>query len=512
MESDALEVRPRSEARLAGLLATGISLTALWAVDGLTTSVQFPPTALAEAIIRAVPGGVSTFFIDLLKHWALRLLALGVLIGALALGGEAFYRTLRADGRPRPLLTGALLAVVSAIAIVVGPADREEAIALIVVLGMTAALYGAVARRLFEVLTEEGEAFESRRRALRLGVGGAVGLAALGGVAGWFARRFGGPDTNVPLVAPDARAIIPSREPFPDVAGLSPEITSAEDHYVVDINLVPPSIEADDWDLVVRGLVATPSRFTFRSLQRSFPVVEEHSVLTCISNEVGGKLVGNSLWGGVRLRDVLAEAGVSDTAVDVVFRAQDGYSDSIPVETAMDPSVLVAVSQNGRPLTQEHGFPCRIRVPMIYGMKNVKWLREIEVVDHDYQGYWMERGWSDEAIVLTQSRIDVAGVDGSARRGEPTWVAGVAWAGDRGISKVEVSMDAGETFKEAMLHPPINRFTWTRWALRWTPEREGEVTLVCRATDGTGTTQTPERSRPHPSGASGRHRVRVRVA
>jgi DMSO/TMAO reductase YedYZ molybdopterin-dependent catalytic subunit len=512
MERDALAARPRSEVRLAGLLATGICLTALWVVDGLTTSVQFPPTALAEAIIRAAPGDISTFFIDLLKHWALRLLALGVLIGALVLGGEVLYRTLRSGTRPRPLLSGALLAVASVIAIVLGPADREEPAALVVVLGATALLYSAVARRMFDLLTEEGEASESRRRALRLGVGGVVGLAAFGGVAGWLAKRFGGPDTNVPLVAPEARATIPSREPFPDIVGLSPEITSAEDHYVVDINLVPPSIEADDWDLVVHGLVATPLKLTFQSLQRRFPIVEEHSVLTCISNEVGGKLVGNSLWGGVRLRDVLAEAGVNDGAVDVIFRAQDGYSDSIPLRTAMDPSVLVAVSQNGRPLTQEHGFPCRIRVPMIYGMKNVKWLREIEVVDHDYQGYWMERGWSDEAFVRTQSRIDVVGVDGSARRGEPTWIAGVAWAGDRGISKVEVSTDGGENWAEAMLHPPINRLTWTRWALRWTPETEGQATLVCRATDGQGKTQTPERSRPHPSGATGHHRAEVRVA
>jgi DMSO/TMAO reductase YedYZ molybdopterin-dependent catalytic subunit len=512
MENDSPgPARHNSEARLAGALATGICLTGLWVVDGLTTSVQFPPTALAEAIIRAVPGDVSTFFIDLLKHWALRLLAVGVVIAALAFGAEAILRTRRADGTPRPWVAALLLASLSAAAIVLGPRNQEDPAALIFVLGAAAMLYATAGRRMYELLTEEGAALPARRRALRLGIGGALGLVALGGVAGWFAKRFGGPDTDVPLVTPEVRATEPARGSFPNVAGLSPEVTSADDHYVVDINLVPPSIEADDWDLRVEGLVDAPLTLTFTSLQRGFPIVEEHSVLTCISNEVGGGLVGNSVWGGVRLRDLLSEAGVREGAVDVVFRAEDGYSDSIPLEVAMDPSVLVAVSQNGRPLTQEHGFPCRVRVPMIYGMKNVKWLRQVEVVDHDYQGYWMERGWSDEAVVRTQSRIDVAGVDRSARRGEPTWIAGVAWAGGRGIAKVEVSTDGGRSWEEAMLHPPISRFAWTQWAYRWTPKGEGGVVVVCRATDDMGDTQTAELARPHPAGATGYHRVEVDV-
>ena len=500
---------PRHELRLAGLLATGLCLTALWVISMLTSSVPFAPTALAEALIRITPGGVSTFFIESLGHWAVRLLGLGAVVGALIVGGELLAATVRSDERPRPVVAGVLLAALAAIAIVLGPMDTESPVAMAIVLTSAALVYAWIATRLCRVLSAEGGVDESRRRALRLGLGGAIGIATFGGALGWFAKRFGGPDTNVALVTPAQPATLPARPDFPDIPGLTPEITSAADHYVVDINLVPPSVEADGWDLTVHGLVDRELTLDFGSLQRRFEVVEEHSVLTCISNEVGGSLVGHSVWGGVRLADVLAAATPSTAAVDVIFRADDGYSDSIPIEIARDPSTLIAVSQNGAPLTQEHGFPCRMRVPMIYGMKNVKWLREIEVVDFDYHGYWMERGWSDIATVRTQSRIDVAGDDRRAEVGRPTWIGGVAWSGGRGISKVEVSTDDGTTWDEAMLRPPASRFSWTLWAYEWTPEAPGSVTVVCRATDGMGDVQTSEPAPPHPSGATGLHRLPV---
>jgi DMSO/TMAO reductase YedYZ molybdopterin-dependent catalytic subunit len=162
-------------------------------------------------------------------------------------------------------------------------------------------------------------------------------------------------------------------------------------------------------------------------------------------------------------------------------------------------------------LRQEHGFPCRLRIPAIYGMKNVKWLRSIELVDRDFIGYWQSRGWNDTAIVHTESRIDVAGKDGSASRGQPTWIAGIAWAGDRGISKVEVSTDGGDTWNEAMLKEPIGPFAWRLWAHRWTPAESGDIQAACRATDGTGATQTPRHRDPYPSGASGYPEAQVTV-
>lgn len=496
--------------RLAGFLATAVATAILWVASALWLGFPFPPTALAEAIIRAMPGAVATFFIELLQHWAQRLLALGVVAATLVFGGEVLVRTSR-EGKPRPLGAGLLLALLAGVAISLGPGDREDPLLEVLVLATTAVAYSLIARRIFDSLGAEASD-PSRRRALRMGVGGALGVAAGGGLVGWLAGKLQGPDTNVALVAPKERAVVPERPDFPDIPGLSPEITSAEDHYVVDVNLVKPSVGAEGWTLEVFGEVAQPMMLDFESLQSRFEVVEEYAVLTCISNEVGGRLIGNSLWGGVRLADVLDAAGVNPGAVDVVFTSEEGYTDSIPVSLARDPSVLLAVSQNSRPLTQEHGFPCRVRIPSIYGMKNVKWLRKIEVVGNDYKGYWQQRGWSDVAEVHTQSRIDVAGEERRARVGQETWVAGVAWAGNRGISKVEVSTDGGDSWSDAMLKEPISPYAWTLWAVRWKPATKGRTSVMCRATDGEGATQTPATADPHPSGATGYHVVEVKVA
>jgi DMSO/TMAO reductase YedYZ molybdopterin-dependent catalytic subunit len=219
-------------------------------------------------------------------------------------------------------------------------------------------------------------------------------------------------------------------------------------------------------------------------------------------------LVGSSRWTGVRLRDVLRQASLRGAAVDVVFRCADGYTTSIPIDLALDRHTLLAIAQNGRPLRQEHGFPCRVRVPALYGMLNAKWVEEIEVVDFNFKGYWSKRGWSDVGTVRTQSRIDTAP---DLRVGESSWIAGVAWAGARGISRVEVSFDGSRTWEEAKLRPPISSLAWTQWAFRWTPRRRGAQRLMCRATDGDGRLQDREERSPHPSGASGYHEVEVEV-
>lgn len=291
---------------------------------------------------------------------------------------------------------------------------------------------------------------------------------------------------------------------LPQDPGISPEITSVSDHYVVDIDLIDPLVEAPGWTLSVHGLVDRSLTLTFPELQRRFRLVEQYSVLTCISNPVGGPLVGNSKWTGVPVGEVLAEAGHQGGSVDVVFRCADGYSDSIPVTAALDPSVILAIAQNGRPLSQEHGFPCRVRAPAVYGMKNAKWVEEIEVVGFDYKGYWERRGWSDVAVVRTESRIDTAG---RPTAGQATWIGGVAWAGTRGISRVEVSVDDGRTWAQAMVHPPLSPLAWPQWAYRWTPGRPGIYRVMCRAVDGEGRVQDRTERPPHPSGASGYHEI-----
>ncbi|MFN2595392.1 MAG: molybdopterin-dependent oxidoreductase, partial [Actinomycetota bacterium] len=397
-------------------------------------------------------------------------------------------------------------------AALVDPTASPNPVVLAGVTIFAVAIYTFAASGLFSSMNgARAETDPARRQVLRLAIAGGGVLAVGGGILGWIARRVSGPDTNVALVSAATPATVPSRTPFPQIAGLSPEITTAAEHYVVDIDIVPPSVEASTWNLTVRGLVGKPTNYGFQQLQHSFDIVEEYAVLTCISNRVGGNLIGNSKWGGVRLRDVLDAAGARDDAVDVVFRAADGYADSIPLEVARHPSTILAVSQNDKPLTQDHGFPCRVRVPMIYGMKNVKWLTEIEVVDKDFLGFWQSRGWNDKAIVHTESRIDVAGDHLNASAGRATWIAGVAWAGDRGISKVEVSTDGGRTWNEAMLKDALGPLAWRLWAYRWTPSDRGAARVECRATDGTGAVQTTHQAAPYPSGSSGLNVVEVTV-
>ena len=491
----------RKLVRRAGFAAMAVSTALMWLASSLFDGVIFPPAALADLVIRAVPGEVSTFFIDALKHWSLRLLILGVLTGSLILGAELLWRRSR-DGRLRTVETAIAIAVLGGVSSLGSASGTGNLLVTVVALALTAVIYAGVAGSVYA--TSGAPVDLQRRNVLRLGFSGAVTIAFAGGALGWLARAFSGPDRNVELVAPaTSEGLPPSDDAFPDLAGLPTEVTSAEEHYVVDINLIKPSVDADDWNLRVFGEVDEELTLTFDELQERFEIAEEYSVMTCISNEVGGNLIGTSLWGGVRLRDVLDTAGAGDGVVDLILRGADGYSDSIPLDVAMNEHVLIAVSQNGEPLTQAHGFPCRLRVPAIYGMKNVKWLESIELVSRDYQGYWMERGWSDTAIVKTESRIDVLGDDGSANVGEDTWIAGVAWAGERGISKVEVSTDGGQTWDEAMLKDPINERMWRFWAYRWTPANEGDVKVVCRATDGDGAVQTMRETEPHPSGASG---------
>jgi DMSO/TMAO reductase YedYZ molybdopterin-dependent catalytic subunit len=344
----------------------------------------------------------------------------------------------------------------------------------------------------------------SRRRFLA-GVVAAIGGAFLAGGAIW--RLFGGPVRRGTVrIAPADR---PFERPPPDpafasVPGLSPEITPKTGFYNVDIDIVKPRVDHVTWRLEIGGLVQRPYGLTFETLQRDFEVVEMAHTLTCVSNEVGDSLISTTIWRGVRLKDVLERAGVRSGVHDVVFRAVENYSDSIPLAKALDERTLVVFGMDGAALPREHGFPARIIVPGIYGMKNVKWIESIEAVSRDYQGYWQERGWSDVATVKTESRIDVPEDGSTVVQG--TKIAGVAWAGDRGVRAVEISEDGGTTWRLATLERELSPVAWRRWvatlSLGTGPRR-----VAVRATDGEGNVQTAERTRPHPDGASGYHEI-----
>ena len=327
----------------------------------------------------------------------------------------------------------------------------------------------------------------------------AVGAALLGGVAVFGRAVLGTAARAQSAVAGLAQRLLEA---------VSPYITPVPEHYVVSKNVINPDVPEARWSLRITGMVDNPLELSLEELT-ALETVERPSTLTCISNPVGGDLIGNSVWTGVRLSALLERAGVQAGATELILRAADNYADSFPIEAAMADGTIVAFLQNGEPLTRDHGFPARVLVPGIYGMKNVKWVTEIELVNEDFQGYWQTRGWSDTAIVRTMSRIDTpAGVpldDGTVA------VGGVAFAGLRGVQGVEVSVDGGDTWQEAEVAPAVNELTWNLWGFSWDAE-PGTHEVLVRAVDGTGEVQTAERERPLPDGATGYHTVTVRVS
>lgn len=291
---------------------------------------------------------------------------------------------------------------------------------------------------------------------------------------------------------------------FPNIDNLALEITPTGDFYQVSKNAFDPQVDLRRWKLDVTGLVSNSLSLTYDEI-KALPSVDQYATLACISNEVGGDLIGTALWRGVRLKDVLAEAGLKPGVVDILLRASDEYSDSIPLERAMAEGTLLVYEMNGEPLTFEHGFPVRLLVPGIYGMKNVKWITKIEAVDFDFKGYWQRRGWDDRAEYKTMSRIDAPAH--SVR--DEAQIAGIAFAGDRGVSKVEISTDGGKTWEQAAVKPALSSLSWVLWSKTWAPDKSGKHRVVVRATDGRGITQSSQQAPPAPNGSSGYHSVTV---
>jgi DMSO/TMAO reductase YedYZ molybdopterin-dependent catalytic subunit len=291
---------------------------------------------------------------------------------------------------------------------------------------------------------------------------------------------------------------------------LPPVITPTEDFYVVSKNMVDPRVSVDNWQLEVGGLVDNPFTLSYDELFE-WDAVEQITTLECVSNQVGGPYISNARWTGIPLRDVLNEAGVRSGVIKVVLHAEDDYSDSITIEKSRDPRVILAYQINDDILPDEHGYPLRLIVPGIYGMKHVKWINKIELVDVDYKGYWQERGWSDPAPVLTMSRIDTPFFHSQIPIGQRTLIGGVAFSGIRGISRVMVSTDAGESWDEAEVEDASSEMSWVRWRYWWTPLEEMNTQLVARAWEGDGTPQIEERQPALPDGSTGLHTSRASV-
>lgn len=276
--------------------------------------------------------------------------------------------------------------------------------------------------------------------------------------------------------------------------GRTPEVTPTPDFYVVSKNVLDPKVDARGWRLRVEGAVRRPLSLTLEELQ-GLPATEQWATMECISNPVGGRLIGNASWKGVRLSYLLHRVGVGANAYDVITSCADGYTESLEIVKAMSPEVLLVYEMNGEPLTYRHGAPVRLQVPGYFGLKSSKWVESIRVVDENYLGYWQqESNWTDLPMVYTECRIDHP-PDGKVPR-EGMVLTGIAYAGLRGVSRVEVSTDSGTTWSEAELQPPLGPLTWRLWSLYWRPSSPGFHRVMARAYDGEGLPQEEEASGP----------------
>ena len=513
----------RSRGATAGVVAAMAALGVSELLSGLSGRIPSLVLSVADVFIAKTPGGIVRWSIDTFGTSQKTVLVTGIVAVSLLLGGcfgivarrslrrgavgFAVFGAVGGWAAARATLTSdtwgwlaAVMAAATGIAAlsVLLPPPRTARRARPGT-AATTALAGVVDRRRFLVAS-----------------GAVAAVGALGGGIGRLLRQARNVeaarqrlatelDTEPPPLPPDIAAFGRA------VDGISPIVTSNADFYRIDTRILVPQVDPGDWSLRITGMVDKEVELTFDDLL-AMDRISEYVTIQCVSNEVGGDLVGNALWSGVPLTDLLERAGPRPDATQIVGRAVDGWTAGFPTDVlADDRPAMVAVTMNGEPLPVKHGFPARLIVPGLYGyVSATKWLSEIELTTWEaFDGYWIPRGWSKEGPIKTQSRIDVPRSGATLPAGR-TAIAGVAWAPTRSIERVECRVD-DEPWKQARLSGALSENTWVQWLSEWdaTP---GAHRLQVRATDGHGNTQTAELAPPAPSGATGYHTIRVDVS
>ena len=492
---------------MAGLIASGFML---WA--GRNWGGSIVVQLLAERTTAELPLSVVREALDNLEENAKPVALIGITIGqiiAAAIGALIYARFAGSSLRHR--VVGAL--VLSGIAwlilsVVAAPIGGIGLFAVDSPLGagqtqinfiLTSVVYGAVVGLLVPWPTLSRSVPDGSRRSVLK----AAGLAALAIPAIWATRYIGTHANRLRTVADtDAAFRATAGEGTFEATGMPEFYTPLDAFYVVSKNIVDPTVAEMDWSLEIDGLVDKPMMLTYSDLLLR-DSHEMASTLECISNRVGGTYISNTVWTGFPLKTLLEEARLQEGVIDIKLEAADGYSESIPVDEALQDDTMLVYLMDGLPLTDDHGFPARLIVPNIFGMKNVKWITRIEAVAEDYQGYWQERRWSDVATVVTMSRLDIPRQGFKADLGSTVELGGVAFAGDRGISAVEVTTDGGNTWNAAELSEVPSNRTWRLWRYDLAATVPGVRLVSVRATDGDGELQTEVEREPLPDGATG---------
>ena len=510
--------RTTSFHRLSGLLGAAVALGTTELVAGIFERVPSLIETVAQAVIDLSPQPVVKFGIEVFGTYDKIALAVGIVVISLVLG-----LALGAATRRRRWVMPLAMVVFAAIGVAAATRDTTAEGGYAIVAGLLAIVAGTLTTwwlldradepagtlAMDEVRDDDAPLppLMAGRRGFVLGATGAAAAAVIAPSLGRrLAERFNVEAVRSEIALPTATTTpetVATLDPADQIRGLSRLYTPNDEFYRIDTAFSTPQIDPADWSLKIDGFVDNPLEITFDELVE-LSTHEADVTLSCVSNRVGGDLVGNAKWLGVPLSDLLDRAGVQPEGQQIFSRSVDGWTSGFPVQAAYDGrNALVAIGMNGEPLPIEHGFPARLVIAGLYGyVSATKWLDRISLTgwntDH---GYWIPRGWSKEGPIKTQSRIDTVS-DAAGIAGQVT-IAGVAWAPTRGIEKVECSIDGGP-WLEAELGPAVSEESWRQWWLDWSGET-GQHQVVVRATDGTGAVQTDERRPPAPNGATGHH-------
>jgi DMSO/TMAO reductase YedYZ molybdopterin-dependent catalytic subunit len=494
---------------LIGVSAVIAGLAAAQLLASLNKSLNNPVVSIGNRIIDHVPANVKVFVIRTfgINDKNALVLSIYIIIFLLAI---VIGRTYTSGKRNRAYSAVIVLSTIGAVASLFDSGATIFSLLPSLAAGIMAILILRSFGR-HNLPTGQGEFSMSRRELVRtlslIGIGSFVAI----GVARYLQEHTGAQLARLNIALPKPLKFLPTPpiDPAITTPGLSTLFTPNSQFYRIDTAIVVPSISVDTWRLKIDGMVKNSGDFTYQELIQR-PVFELDDTIACVSNEVGGNLIGNARWLGIRLDDLIKEAAPTARADQVMGYSSDGFSAGFPLAILDGRDAMIAFGMNGQPLPLEHGFPARIIVPGLYGyVSATKWLTHIELTRFDQkEGYWIPRGWSALGPIKTESRVDTPR-DGSNIKSGPIAIAGVAWAPTRGISLVEVKVGDGP-WRAATLGPQLAKTTWRQWWIDWSAST-GKSTISVRATDGTGILQPSNITQTAPNGAQGWHTINVTV-
>ncbi|MCY4024507.1 MAG: molybdopterin-dependent oxidoreductase [Anaerolineaceae bacterium] len=522
---------------LAGLLLTIPLVAIFWLADAFL-GTPFVPFDVLDWAARNMPGGLITFAIDTMvsiitalqlgetstaAKAAEQLMGIaGMVISGVVVGAVFYHLARRRSAKRLSFQAGLIPGLVLGLPVALLSNDVNFSALtaplvnfLWIVVGFAA--WGLALATMYNRLLASPEPVEEPaaeasvetldRRSFLVRMGGAAAtITVVGAGVGSLLRESGGSATTV-RYASSSGGVLPNADAsVQPVDGTRPELTPVEKHYRIDISSRPPVLEEETWTLPVTGMVDNPLDLTLADLRSDFRPMDQYLTLSCISNRIGGDLIGTQKWTGFSLQDLLTRAKVQEGAQYLRIFGGDGFHETVDIDLINeDQRIMLAYAWDDQPLPERNGFPLRIYIPDRYGMKQPKWITGIEVVEDYEQGYWVTRGWDEEALMQTTSVIDVVATDQAFMSEGMTFipVGGIAHAGDRSISKVEVRMDEGD-WQEAQLRDPLSDKTWVLWRFDM-PFSEGRHRIEVRSVDGEGEPQIESVRGTRPSGATGVH-------